>query len=84
MIHALRDNGATVAVICGTDASYLEQAENTAQRLKAAGANWVVIAGKPGDREAAFRAAGIDQFVFTGQDALQTLVALHAALGIGA
>jgi methylmalonyl-CoA mutase len=84
MIHALRDNGAKVAVICGADASYLEEAENTAQRLKAAGASWVVIAGKPGDREAAFRAAGIDQFVFTGQDALQAIGALHAALGINA
>ena len=82
MVHALRETGAKVAVICGTDPSYLEEAENTAQRLKAAGAAWVVIAGKPGEREAAFRAAGIDQFVFTGQDALQELALLHQALGL--
>ena len=42
----------------------------------------MVIAGRPGEREAAFRSAGIDQFVFAGQDALEALNALHAALGV--
>jgi methylmalonyl-CoA mutase len=82
MVHALRDSGARVAVVCGADATYLEEAENAAQRLKAAGARWVVIAGRPGDHENAFRAAGVDQFIFAGQDALEALRALHAALGI--
>ena len=82
MAAALSESGAQVAVICGTDAAYLEAAENAAQRLKAGGARWVVIAGRPGEREAAFRAAGIDQFVFAGQDALEALNALHAALGV--
>ncbi|MFT3726362.1 MAG: methylmalonyl-CoA mutase family protein [Terricaulis sp.] len=82
MVQALRASGAKVAVLCGADATYVDEAENAAQRLKAGGAKWVVIAGKPGDREAAFRAAGIDQFVFTGQDALAELRTLHAALGV--
>jgi methylmalonyl-CoA mutase len=43
-----------------------------------------VLAGKPGDREAALRAAGVDQFVFAGQSAIAELETLHAALGIGA
>ena len=84
MVHALRKSGARVAVICGTDAVYAEEAENAAQRLKAAGAEWVVLAGKPGESEAKLRAAGIDQFVFAGQDALEALAMLHRALGIGA
>jgi methylmalonyl-CoA mutase len=82
MIDAFRASKTPVAVICGTDSAYAEEAENAAQRLKAAGANWVVLAGKPGDNEQRFRAAGVDQFVFTGQDALKELETLHAALGI--
>jgi methylmalonyl-CoA mutase len=73
-----------VAVIAGTDSCYAEQAENAAQRLKAAGATWLVMAGKPGEREAAFNAAGVDQFVFAGQDALAELATLHKALAISA
>ncbi len=82
LIDAFGKSGARVAIICGSDAAYAEHAENTAQRLKAAGCDWVVLAGKPGEREAAQRAAGVDQFVFTGQDALKELGTLHAALGI--
>ncbi len=83
MIAAFEKSGARVAVICGGDAAYAEAAENAAQRLKAARCDWVVLAGKPGEREAALCAAGVDQFVFTGQDALKDLETLHAALGIG-
>jgi methylmalonyl-CoA mutase len=82
MIDALRESGACVAVICGTDAAYAEHGENAAQRLKAGGAAWVVLAGRPGESETKLRAAGVDQFVFTGQDALAELSRLHAALGL--
>ncbi len=82
MIDAFRSSQTRVAVICGTDATYAEDAENAAQRLKAAGADWVVLAGRPGESEAKLREAGIDQFVFTGQDALAELTTLHAALGV--
>jgi len=82
LVEAFRKSGVRVAVIASTDACYAEHAENAAQRLKAAGADWVVIAGKPGESEAKLRAAGVDQFVFAGQDALKELETLHAALGI--
>lgn len=82
MIDAFRASQTRVAVISGTDATYAEAAENAAQRLKAAGADWVILAGKPGEHEAQLRGAGVDQFVYTGQDALQELETLHAALGI--
>jgi methylmalonyl-CoA mutase len=83
MIDAFRRSKARVAVICGADATYAEEAAvNAAQRLKAVGADWVVLAGKPGEHEAKWRAAGVDQFVFAGQDALKELETLHAALGI--
>jgi methylmalonyl-CoA mutase len=77
---AFKTSGARVAVITGADAAYAEQAENAAKALKAAGAAWVIIAGKPGEREAGLRAAGVDQFVFMGQDAIAELETLHAAL----
>jgi len=82
MIDAFRAADTPVAVICGTDKTYADEAENAAQRLKAAGADWVVLAGKPGEHEQTLRAAGVDQFIFTGQDALKDLETLHAALGI--
>ncbi len=82
MIDAFRASQTRVAVICGTDATYAEDAENAAQRLKAAGADWVMLAGRAGDSEAKLRQAGIDQFVFSGQDALAELTTLHAALGV--
>ena len=82
MIDAFRRSQTRVAVICGTDATYAEDAENAAQRLKAAGADWVMLAGKPGDHESGLRAAGVDQFVFTGQDAISELTTLHTALGL--
>ena len=84
MIDAFRRSQTRVAVICGTDATYAEDAENAAQRLKAAGAGWVILAGKAGEHERGLRKAGVDQFVFTGQDAVKELATLHVALGISA
>lgn len=82
LIDAFRASKARVAVIASTDACYAEHAENAAQRLKAAGAAWVLLAGKPGDRETALRDAGVDQFIYAGQNALKELETLHTALGI--
>lgn len=81
---AFKQSGLKVAVLCGTDARYAEQAEETAKALKQAGAVWIVLAGKPGDLEAQLKQAGVDQFVFAGQDALAALASVHAALGIKA
>lgn len=80
-VEAFSASGATVAVIAGADAAYATQAETVARALKQAGAAWVVLAGKPGEREAAWRAAGVDQFLFVGVDVLKELETLHAALG---
>lgn len=82
LIDAFRASKVRVAVIASTDSCCAEHAENCAQRLKAAGADWVLLAGKPGESEAKLRAAGVDQFVFAGVDALKELETLHTALGI--
>lgn len=80
LVAAFKASGAHAAVITGTDARYAEHGENAAKALKSAGASWVVTAGKPGEREGALRAAGVDQFVFAGQDAVAELETLQTAL----
>jgi methylmalonyl-CoA mutase len=82
LVAAFRASGADVAVIAGSDAAYAQQAEITAHALKQAGASWIVLAGRPGEHETAWRAAGVDQFVFVGVDVLKALETLHAALGV--
>jgi len=84
LIDAFRASRSRVAVIASTDACYADHAENCAQRLKAAGADWIVLAGKPGESEAKLRAAGVDQFIFAGANAISELETLHAALGVRA
>ncbi|MHA1572414.1 MAG: methylmalonyl-CoA mutase, partial [Alphaproteobacteria bacterium] len=71
-----------VACLCSSDAIYADQAEAAAKALKAAGATAVLMAGRPGDNEAALKAVGIDGFLFAGQDAIATLQSLHKTLGI--
>ena len=44
-----------------------------AQALKAAGARHIYLAGRPGEREAALKAAGVQSFIYEGCDALATL-----------
>jgi methylmalonyl-CoA mutase len=78
---AFTQSGATLAVLCGADADYAARGETAVRVLRASGAGWVVYAGKPAD-EASWRAAGVDQFIFAGQNAPDALSTLHTALGI--
>lgn len=81
LVAAFAKSGTKVAILCGADARYASEAISVTEALKAAGALWIVYAGKPGD-EAPLRAAGVDQFIFAGQDALEALRTLHAALSV--
>lgn len=80
--QAFKASGATAACICSSDALYAEHAEATAKALKQAGARLVLMAGRQGDREAALKTAGVDQFLFAGADAVATLKGLQEKLGI--
>jgi methylmalonyl-CoA mutase len=66
-------SGATVAVICSSDKLYPDVVPQVAPKLKAAGGRAVVLAGNPGASEAAWRAAGVDRFIFIKCDVLATL-----------
>jgi len=79
---AFQTSGATAACLSSSDALYAEHAEATARALKTAGARLVLMAGRPGAQEAALTAAGVDQFLFQGADAVATLKGLQAKLGI--
>ena len=76
-VAAFKASGARATCICSSDTLYVAHAEATAKALKAAGATLVLMAGRPGEREAALRAAGIDQFLFAGLDAVATLGGLQ-------
>lgn len=81
MAAAMKASGLSVAVLTGSDTRYAAESLDAATALKAAGCSWLIHAGKPAD-EQAVRAKGFDQFIFAGQDALDALSTLHAALGV--
>jgi len=79
---AFADSSASIAVICSSDKLYPEIVPPLAAKLKAAGARTVVLAGNPGANEAAWRAAGVDRFIFIKCDVLSTLRDMLRAEGI--
>ena len=80
---AFKDSGLNAACICSSDPVNAEHAEATAKALKATGARFILMAGRPGEREAALKAAGVDQFLFAGADAVATLKSLQGKLAGG-
>jgi methylmalonyl-CoA mutase len=70
---AFKASGAQFACLCSSDKVYAGQAVTAATALQAAGARHIYLAGRPGEQEAALRAAGVNDFVFAGGDALATL-----------
>ncbi len=70
---AFQSSGAALACLCSRDTIYSEHAVVAAQALQAAGAKHIYLAGRPGAQEAAFRSAGVQDFVFAGVDAVAVL-----------
>jgi methylmalonyl-CoA mutase len=70
---AFQSSGAALACLCSRDTIYAEHAVMAAQALQAAGAKHIYLAGRPGAQEAAFRSAGVQDFVFAGVDAVAVL-----------
>lgn len=80
-VTSWKATGCELAVLCATDERYPELLPRLVPRLAEEGAH-VVVAGRPGAQEAAWRAAGVDDFVFLGCDALATLGRWLSRLGI--
>ncbi|MFJ6513613.1 methylmalonyl-CoA mutase family protein [Streptomyces sp. NPDC091406] len=73
---ALTASGASVAVLCSSDALYAEQADAVAGALKSAGAAQVFLAGRPGEY------ADVDAYVFAGCDAVAVLTSVLDRMGV--
>lgn len=79
---AFAASGCDVAVICSSDPMYETLVADLAPRLHRAGARVVVLAGNPGDKEGAFRAAGVDRFIFLKCDVVRVLTELLQDEGV--
>ncbi len=79
---AFVESGARIAVICSSDKLYPEVVPAVTGKLKEAGARTVVLAGNPGNSEAAWREAGVDRFIFIKCDVLATLRDLLSEEGV--
>lgn len=79
-VAAFAGGNASLACICSSDVIYASQAAETAAGLRAAGARRIYLVGTPGDDETAWRAAGVDEFVFVGCDMLAVLAGAHESL----
>jgi methylmalonyl-CoA mutase len=70
---AFKASGAALVCLCSSDKTYAGHATAAAKALQAAGARHIYLAGRPGEQEAALRAAGVNDFIFAGGDALAML-----------
>jgi methylmalonyl-CoA mutase len=70
---AFKASGAALACLCSSDKVYAAHATAAAGALQAAKAKHIYLAGRPGEQEAALRAAGVNDFVMAGGDALTVL-----------
>jgi methylmalonyl-CoA mutase len=70
---AFKTSGAALACLCSSDKVYAEHATAAAKALRAAAVKHIYLAGRPGEHEASLRAAGVNDFVFAGGDALAAL-----------
>jgi methylmalonyl-CoA mutase len=82
LVPAFKTSGAALACLCSTDKVYEREAPAAAHALNAAGARKVFLAGRPGEREAALRSAGVQSFIYEGCDALAILQNACDILGI--
>jgi methylmalonyl-CoA mutase len=81
LASAFKASGLAFACLCSSDSVYEREAIAAAEALKTAGARHIYLAGRPGSREDALRAAGVQSFIYEGCDALATLKAAHDILG---
>lgn len=78
---AFKASGAQLACLCSSDDGYAAEAVEAAKALTAAGCTNIYLAGRPGEREAEFKAAGIGHAIFMGCDVLATLTEAQKLAG---
>jgi methylmalonyl-CoA mutase len=70
------------ACLCGSDEDYPAAVPALAAGLRARGAAFVAVAGRPGDHRERWREAGLGHAVFLGGDVLAELRSMLAAAGV--
>jgi methylmalonyl-CoA mutase len=70
---AYKASGAELVCLCSSDKVYAAHAADAARALQVAGTKHIYLAGRPGEREASLKTAGVDAFIFAGADALAML-----------
>jgi methylmalonyl-CoA mutase len=82
IVAAFTESGSTVACLCSSDPVYVDQAAPIAAALKASGAAYVWLAGRPGEQADSDAAAGIDGYLYVGVDVLAVLQITLDTLGV--
>ena len=72
---------ADIVVLCSSDDEYLALAEGACPLLKGK-VKSIVLAGAPGEHEAAYRTLGVDDFVHVKTNVLDSLTKYQHLLGI--
>jgi len=80
LVAAYTKSGAKLACLVSSDGVYDTLAMDAAGALKTAGVAHLYMAGRPGDREAGLKDAGVDSFLFAGGDLLALLRDAHNRL----
>ena len=80
-IERMNASGAPLVCLCGDDRAYDAHAKAFAQSIKASGVKGLALAGRPGEHEAEWRGAGVEDFIFAGGDAVKTLEGLYRRIG---
>jgi methylmalonyl-CoA mutase len=70
---AFKSSGADLVCLCSSDKIYATAALEAARALQSTGAKHIYVAGRPGEQEAAWRGAGVAEFIFAGADAPKLL-----------
>jgi methylmalonyl-CoA mutase len=82
-VAALQESQAGITVVCGADPDYEEKFAEFAQAIKAAIPEMqIVLAGFPGEHEAAYRAAGMDDYIFVKSNNYETNRRYLEGLGV--
>lgn len=82
-VAALIESDAGITVVCGTDDDYTEKFAHYAQAIKSALPEMqVILAGFPGEHEAAYRQAGMDDYIFVKSDNYETNRRYLSGLGV--
>lgn len=82
-VSASLESGAGVVVICSSDEAYPQYVAPIVSGLKEKNPELIVVlAGYPKDQVEMYKAAGVDEFIFLGADAVQILSGLLKKLGV--